>query len=168
MSSSLSRVWIYANILDGQDIKMQVNHDFLPTFLRAHLAKHSQWQHHHSLQPALHTRMALQNCLLSAQKLGPSLRLPSKHSDPFVSKLRTLMTSVHSPMSNGRRIVPSGLFGWLRRRGLIISCFCGLKTGKILSTRIVDAISDGHTKVFCHYQPSRCQFYSKWTRKPLI
>lgn len=59
---------------------------------------------------------------------------------------------------SGDRIVASGIKTYLWRRDLVWVCFCALKSGQPLSTRIVDALETGHTYSYCHYYPSRCGF----------
>ncbi|KAG1853369.1 hypothetical protein F4604DRAFT_1933264 [Suillus subluteus] len=64
------------------------------------------------------------------------------------------------PMScRGQRIVPEGVFDFLRRRGLTWECFCGLISGQPTPARFADEFISGHTVVRCHHVDNRCGFY---------
>ncbi|KAF8162742.1 hypothetical protein B0H34DRAFT_671902 [Crassisporium funariophilum] len=64
------------------------------------------------------------------------------------------------PLYRGVKIKPSGIKDWLRARGLHWACFCGMTaaSGVHLSAQIVHTIA-GDVVVFCHYEPSTCNFF---------
>lgn len=59
----------------------------------------------------------------------------------------------------GQRIVPEGIFDFLRHRGLTWECFCGLISGQPTPARFVDEFISGHTVVHCHHVNNCCGFY---------
>ncbi|KAG9309528.1 hypothetical protein JVU11DRAFT_10502 [Chiua virens] len=68
----------------------------------------------------------------------------------------------------GTRIVPSGIFSWMQRRGLVFECFCGLVSTQNTPARFVDEFASGHTVVRCHYVENHCGFYLDLTKIRLM
>ncbi|KAF4600364.1 hypothetical protein EYR38_004989 [Pleurotus pulmonarius] len=67
---------------------------------------------------------------------------------------------------NGVRI--EGIKEYLRRRNIFWSCFCALIECQPVSCRIVEALSNGETYTFCHYNPSRLVNIDKRRRTALL
>ncbi|KAF8158437.1 hypothetical protein B0H34DRAFT_674846 [Crassisporium funariophilum] len=89
------------------------------------------------------------------------LRAQRSSSDIVIySALATQIVRVAWPLYRGVKIKPSGIKDWLRARGLHWACFCGMTaaSGVHLSAQIVHTIA-GDVVVFCHYEPSTCNFF---------
>ncbi|KAF8122015.1 hypothetical protein EV363DRAFT_1301438 [Boletus edulis] len=64
----------------------------------------------------------------------------------------------------GAHIVPSGIFDWMKRRGLVFECFCALVSSQPTPARFVNEFLSEHTVVRCHYGDNHCGFYLDITK----
>ncbi|KAJ6452182.1 hypothetical protein C8R47DRAFT_1229530 [Mycena vitilis] len=64
------------------------------------------------------------------------------------------------PTHNNVKIVPSGIRGFLRNRGLLIECFCAFLSehDDPKSCQIVVSKVTNHVFLFCHYPNAQCAF----------
>lgn len=69
-----------------------------------------------------------------------------------------LILKVTRPTINRVRVIPTGIFRWLRARRLFWPCFCHDDNGDALPSQMVQVHQE--TLVVCHLFPSGCQFHS--------
>ncbi|KAJ7631406.1 hypothetical protein DFH06DRAFT_1140647 [Mycena polygramma] len=93
--------------------------------------------------------------------------LQKNSSDLVVfSRLAERVVTISWPTHNNVKIVPSGIKGFLRNRGLLIECFCAFlsehddpKSCQIVVSRVTNDVF-----LFCHYPSARCAFKVNLTR----
>ncbi|KAG9309389.1 hypothetical protein JVU11DRAFT_10637 [Chiua virens] len=82
----------------------------------------------------------------------------------YTRDLGRIITIAYPLGPHGARIVPSGVFHWMERRGLVFECFCALVSSQLTPARFVDEFISRHTVVRCHYADNHCGFYLDLTR----
>ncbi|KAF8123506.1 hypothetical protein K438DRAFT_1126618 [Mycena galopus ATCC 62051] len=81
------------------------------------------------------------------------------------SHLAERAVQVAYPTYNNRKIVPTGLFHYLRAHGIFLECWCAFQAdaGIPRSCRIVVSKATGDVLAFCHFDHDRCGFKLNFT-----
>ncbi|KAF8149224.1 hypothetical protein K438DRAFT_2027418 [Mycena galopus ATCC 62051] len=76
------------------------------------------------------------------------------------SRLAERAVQIAYPTYNHQKILPTGLFHYLRARGVFFECWCAFQAdaGMPRSCRIVVSKVTGNVFAFCHFEHDRCGF----------
>ncbi|KIK75555.1 hypothetical protein PAXRUDRAFT_18891 [Paxillus rubicundulus Ve08.2h10] len=69
----------------------------------------------------------------------------------YACKIGLVVTIAYPISSQGRRVVPNGIFLWKELQGLVWECFCGLVSGQPTPARFINEAFSGHTVVHCYH-----------------